>query len=105
MRWKLVSIAVASMLMVIAGFGVRAQDATAEPTEEPTAEVVAETVAEEPVVDATEALIADTATTTTLDAKLDTTWILIAGFLVFFKPVSPFWRRVWYAKRVWSMPC
>jgi Amt family ammonium transporter len=84
MRWKLISIAVASLLMVIAGFGVRAQDATAEPTAEPTAEVVAETVAEEPVVDEMAALEADLATTTTIDAKLDTTWILVAGFLVFF---------------------
>jgi Amt family ammonium transporter len=86
MRWKIWSIAIASMMLVIFGFGARAQEATAEPTAEATEEMVApvEEAPAEVVLSDTEALAADVAVTTSIDAKLDTTWILLTGFLVFF---------------------
>jgi ammonium transporter, Amt family len=109
MRWKFISIAIAAMIMVVGGFGIRAQDATAEATPEATPEMAmtaeateamamtaeatveaavevapVETTTEEVVMTDEEILAADVATTLTTDARLDTTWILLTGFLVFF---------------------
>lgn len=78
MRWRLMSIAVAAMVMVIFGFGARAQEAT------PEAPVAEEAAAEEVVLSDAEALAADVEGTLTIDARLDTTWIVVTGILVFF---------------------
>ena len=88
MRWKIWSIAIASMMLVVFGFGARAQEATAEPTAEATQAIVAPvdstTETTEMLMSDEDVLAADVATTLTTDARLDTTWILVAGFLVFF---------------------
>lgn len=87
MRWKIASIAIASLIMVIYGFGARAQEATPEPvvTVEAAVETPADTTLETTIVRSDEeALAADIENTLSVDARIDTTWILVAGFLVFF---------------------
>lgn len=94
-------LAVAALMLALFGVQVYAQDPTAEPTvevtAEPTAEATAEPTAEaaptdaavEEALEAVEAVAADptaelTASVGSLSIAVDTSWVMLTGFLVFF---------------------
>lgn len=78
LRARFFAMAIASLVVAIAGFGIRAQDAEATPAAE-ASEAVEAAAEEEPLT-----LAADVEGTKTSDARLHTTWIVVTGILVFF---------------------
>ncbi|MCS6835960.1 MAG: ammonium transporter [Anaerolineae bacterium] len=83
LRARFFAIAIAALVMAIAGFGIRAQDAEATPTPE-ASEATTETTTEAAVEEEPLTLATDVEGTLTVDARLDTTWIVLTGILVFF---------------------
>ncbi|HRF96285.1 MAG TPA: ammonium transporter, partial [Aggregatilineales bacterium] len=94
-RRRMLAIFVGTLILGIAGI-VNAQDATPEPTPEPTPAVVettTDTSVEEPVVEVPEVPVIEevldplgaiTTSVSNMTVSIDTMWVFMTGFLVFF---------------------
>ncbi len=80
MRRKIWIIAIASMLVAVFGFTLNAQEATAEAT----SEAVVTSAASGDEAAAVEVAVDAPADPNSVQAQLDTTWVVIAAILVFF---------------------